>query len=413
MNGSQRVVVTGLGVVSPLGNTVSTLWEALLAGKSGIRPITHFDATHCAAKIAGTVPDFNSEEFGISSKDARKMDLFIQYGIAAAVRAVEDAGLDHLSDAQKQRTGVIIGSGIGGLATIEKNSEALADGGFRKISPFFIPGSIVNLCAGHVAIRYGLKGPNLAIATACTTGVHSIGLAARTIAYGDADIMVAGGTECASTPLGIGGFAAMRALSVRNDAPEKASRPFDRERDGFVLGDGAAVLVLESLESANKRGATIYAEIAGFGMSGDAYHMTAPTAEGPAQAMMHALADARLTAAQIQYVNAHGTSTPVGDGNETTAMKLALGEYAYKVAVSSTKSMTGHLLGAAGAVEAIISVLAIRDQIAPPTINLDNPDEGCDLNYVAHKAQRRSINYVLSNSLGFGGTNGSLIFKRI
>jgi 3-oxoacyl-[acyl-carrier-protein] synthase II len=412
MNESRRVVVTGLGVISPLGNTVATLWDALLAGKSGIRPITHFDASQCASQIAGTIPHFDSEEYGISSKDARKMDLFIQYGIAAAVRAVEDAGLEQLSDAQKERTGVIIGSGIGGLATIEKNADALANGGFRKISPFFIPGSIVNLCSGHVAIRYGLKGPNLAIATACTTGVHSIGLAARTIAYGDADIMVAGGTECASTPLGIGGFAAMRALSVRNDAPEKASRPFDRDRDGFVLSDGAAVLVLESLESAKKRGATIYAEIAGFGMSADAYHMTAPTSEGPAQAMKHALADARLVPADIQYVNAHGTSTPVGDGNETTAMKLALGDHAYQVAVSSTKSMTGHLLGAAGSIETLISILSVKNNIAPPTINLENPSEDCDLDYVPNEAREMKIQACLCNSFGFGGTNGSLVIVK-
>ena len=411
----QRVVITGLGAVSPLGLSVEALWNGLLAGQSGVRSISHFDATPFTSKISATVPGFDPVALGIDPKDARsKMDIFIQYGIVAANQAIADAGIV-ATEATADRIGVLIGSGIGGIAFIEKNEQALLEHGARRISPFFIPGSIINMVSGHVAIHHGFRGPNLAIATACTTGTHSIGLAARLIAYGEADVMIAGGTEYATTPLGLGGFAALRALSTRNEDPTKASRPFDLERDGFVLGDGAGVIVLESYEHAVARGATIYAELAGFGMSGDAYHMTSPTDDGSgaALAITAALKDANLPPDQVDYINAHGTSTKMNDACETLAIKRALQGHAYKVAISSTKSMTGHLLGAAGALEAIISVLAIKHDIAPPTINLDNPDPECDLDYVPHVARSMKINSCLSNSFGFGGTNGALVFKKM
>lgn len=406
----RRVVVTGMGIVSPFGCTVSQTWDCLLKGQSGIRMITSFDTTGYSCQFAATVPDFQPDPW-ISSKDTKKMDTFIQYGVFAALQAFQDSGLER-PDQHAHRYGVALGSGIGGIGLIEKNHAAYTEGGPRKISPFFIPGTIINMAAGHVSIMLGLKGPNLANVTACTTGTHNIGLALRLIQYGDADVMLAGGTEHASTPLGVGGFASMRALSTRNSEPEKASRPWDKGRDGFVLGDGAGVLVLESEEHARKRGAKIYAELAGFGMGADAYHMTAPSGEGAASAMRMALEDARLTSETLDYINAHATSTPLGDKSENDAIKSVCGERAYDIAVSSTKSMTGHLLGAAGAVEAIFSILAIRDQVAPPTINLDEPDEGCDLNYVPHQPQSRSIRVVMSNSFGFGGTNGALVFKK-
>ncbi|MGL5281677.1 MAG: beta-ketoacyl-ACP synthase II, partial [Plesiomonas shigelloides] len=371
----RRVVVTGMGMLSPVGNTVEASWKALLAGQSGISLIEHFDTTAFATRFAGLVKDFNCEEY-LSRKDARKMDLFIQYGIAAGLQALDDSGLT-VTEANAHRMGVAIGSGIGGLGLIEENHTALLNGGPRKISPFFVPSTIVNMIAGHLSILRGLRGPNIAISTACSTGVHNIGHAARMIAYGDADAMLAGGAEKASTPMGMGGFAAARALSTRNDAPEQASRPWDRDRDGFVLGDGAGMMVLEEYEHAKARGAKIYAELVGFGMSGDAYHMTSPPADGSgaALAMLNAMNDAGVGAADIQYVNAHGTSTPAGDVAETRAVKSVFGDYAHKVMVSSTKSMTGHLLGAAGSVEAIFTVLSLRDQAIAPTINLDNPDD--------------------------------------
>lgn len=416
MSGHQqrRVVVTGMGVVSPVGNDVNTAWRNVLAGKSGITVIDTFDVSNFSARIAGLVRGFDPQLYGISAKDARKMDTFVQYGIGAAVQAIQDAGLSANPD-NASRIGVCIGSGIGGLAFIEKNHDELREAGPRRISPFFIPGAIINMSSGYVSIMYGFKGPNLAFATACTTGVHSIGMAARCIAYGDADIMVAGGAEKASTPLGIGGFAAARALSTRNDEPEKASRPWDVERDGFVLGDGASVLVLEEYESAKKRGAKIYAELIGFGMSGSAYHITSYSEGGlgEADAMINALKDARIAADAIDYVNAHGTSTPVGDAGECMAIKVALGEHAKKTPVSSTKSMTGHLLGAAGAIEAMFCVLALRDQVAPPTINLDNPSPDCDLDFVPHHSREMKMDVCISNSFGFGGTNGALVFRRI
>ncbi|MGL5237754.1 MAG: beta-ketoacyl-ACP synthase II, partial [Plesiomonas shigelloides] len=384
----RRVVVTGMGMLSPVGNTVEASWKALLAGQSGISLIEHFDTTAFATRFAGLVKDFNCEEY-LSRKDARKMDLFIQYGIAAGLQALDDSGLT-VTEANAHRMGVAIGSGIGGLGLIEENHTALINGGPRKISPFFVPSTIVNMIAGHLSILRGLRGPNIAISTACSTGVHNIGHAARMIAYGDADAMLAGGAEKASTPMGMGGFAAARALSTRNDAPQQASRPWDRDRDGFVLGDGAGMMVLEEYEHAKARGAKIYAELVGFGMSGDAYHMTSPPADGSgaALAMLNAMNDAGVGAADIQYVNAHGTSTPAGDVAETRAVKSVFGDYAHKVMVSSTKSMTGHLLGAAGSVEAIFTVLSLRDQAIAPTINLDNPDDECDLDYVPHEARQ-------------------------
>jgi len=410
----RRVVITGLGMLSPVGNTVNESWEAVQAGKSGISNIEHFDTEKFPTKFAGLVKNFNAEDY-MPRKDARKMDAFIQYGVAAAEQAFTDSGLV-VNEENAERIGVAIGSGIGGITTIETNVHNFDKSGPRKISPFFVPATIINMISGHVSINKGLKGPNIAVTTACTTGTHSIGLAARMIQYGDADVMFAGGAEKASSQLGMGGFAAARALSTRNDSPETASRPWDESRDGFVLGDGAGVLVLEEYEHAKARGAKIYAEFCGFGMSGDAYHMTAPpeSGAGAALAMKNAIKDAKINATDIQYINAHGTSTPTGDIAETQAVKGIWGDAAKNVMMSSTKSMTGHLLGAAGAIEAIFSILALRDQVAPPTINLENPSEGCDLDYVTDgKARPAHLEYVLSNSFGFGGTNGTLIFKRI
>jgi len=410
----RRVVVTGLGMVSPLGLDVETTWKNILAGQSGVGPVEIFDVSNFSTKISAAVKNFDSDPY-LSSKDARKLDLFMQYGIAAGCQAIQDSGLE-VNEQNAHRIGVALGSGIGGLPTIERNHQALLEGGPRKILPTFIPTAIINMLPGYLSILKGLKGPNISIVTACTTGTHNIGFAARTIAYGDADVMIAGGAEMATSPLGLGGFAAARALSTRNDEPQRASRPWDKDRDGFVLGDGAGALVLESYEHAKARGARIYAELAGFGSSADAYHMTAPDSDGAGfiASMANALQDARLTGDDIDYVNAHGTSTPTGDVIEALAIKKAFGSHTGHLAVSSTKSMTGHLLGAAGAVEAIFSILAIRDQVAPPTINLDNPDVGCeDLNLVPHTAQTLKVNAVLSNSFGFGGTNGTVIFKKI
>ncbi|NHB91426.1 beta-ketoacyl-ACP synthase II [Photorhabdus cinerea] len=410
----RRVVVTGLGMLSPVGITAESSWKAVCAGQSGISLIDHFDTSHHATKFAGLVKDFNHEDFNISRKDARKMDDFIQYGIAAGMQAVEDSGIE-VTEANASRFGAAIGSGIGGLGLIEENHGALVANGPRKISPFFVPSTIVNMVAGHLSIIYGLRGPSISIATACTSGVHNIGHAARIIAYNDADIMLAGGAEKASTPLGVGGFGAARALSTRNDAPQSASRPWDKGRDGFVLGDGAGILVLEEYEHAKKRGAKIYAEIVGFGMSSDAYHMTSPpeNGAGAALAMENALKDAGITTEQVGYINAHGTSTPAGDLAEAHAVEAVFGE-GTDVLVSSTKSMTGHLLGAAGAVESIFTILALRDQIVPPTINLENQDENCRLDFVPNESRKvEGMEYALCNSFGFGGTNGSLIFRKI
>ena len=409
----RRVVVTGLGLVTPVGNTVKESWANILAGKSGITPIEHFDVSAFNTRFGGSVKDFDISPY-LNPKDARKMDLFIQYGMAAGGQAIADAGIE-CTEENADRIGVAIGSGIGGLPMIEHNHNALNKGGARRISPFFVPGSIINMISGNLAIQHGFRGPNIAITTACTTGTHNIGYSARTIAYGDADVMVCGGAEMATTPLGLGGFSAARALSTRNDAPGAASRPWDRDRDGFVLSDGAGVIVLEEYEQAKARGATIYAELTGFGMSDDAYHMTAPPEDGrgAARSMSNAIQDAGLDPAAIDYINAHGTSTAAGDLAESRAVERVMGEAAQSVAVSSTKSMIGHLLGAAGAVEAVFSVLAIRDQVAPPTINLDNPQEGCRLDYVPHTAREMKIDVSLSNSFGFGGTNGTLIFSRV
>ncbi|MBW5813077.1 beta-ketoacyl-ACP synthase II [Yersinia kristensenii] len=409
----RRVVVTGLGMLSPVGNTVESTWNAVLAGQSGISLIDHFDTTDYATKFAGLVKEFNCEDY-ISRKDARKMDAFIQYGVAAGMQAMRDSGLE-VTEANAPRIGAAIGSGIGGLGLIEENHTSLVKGGPRKISPFFVPSTIVNMIAGHLTIMFGMRGPSISIATACTSGVHNIGQAARIIAYNDADVMLAGGAEKASTPLGVGGFGAARALSTRNDNPQAASRPWDKDRDGFVLGDGAGMMVLEEYEHAKKRGAKIYAEVVGFGMSSDAYHMTSPPEDGSgaALAMVNALRDAGVTPSQIGYINAHGTSTPAGDKAETQAVKSVFGGDT-KVMVSSTKSMTGHLLGAAGAVESIFTVLALRDQAIPATINLDNPDEGCDLDFVPGAARQvTNLEYTLCNSFGFGGTNGSLVFRKV
>ncbi len=408
----RRVVITGMGMVSPLGGDVQSSWEGILAGRSGIAPIEHMDVSAFATRFGGSVKGFNVEDY-LSAKEARKLDLFIQYGLAASFQAMRDSELE-VTDANRDRIGVAMGSGIGGLSNIENNCKALFDQGPRRISPFFVPGSIINMVSGFLSIHLGLKGPNYAIATACTTSTHCVGVAARNIAYGDADVMVAGGAEMATCGLGLGGFGAARALSTRNEEPTKASRPWDRQRDGFVLSDGAGALILEELEHAQARGAHIYAELIGFGMSADAFHMTAPPEDGAgaAQCMSNALKDARIDPSQVDYINAHGTSTPAGDMAEASAVKRIFGEHAYKLSVSSTKSMTGHLLGAAGAVEAIFSILAIRDQLAPPTINLDDPDDGCDLDFVPHKPKAMPIEISLSNSFGFGGTNGSLIFRR-
>ncbi|AUZ05605.2 3-oxoacyl-[acyl-carrier-protein] synthase 2 [Vitreoscilla sp. C1] len=410
----KRIVITGLGVVSPLGNSVAENWENLLAGVSGIGPVTRFDASTLNCQIAGEVKDFDITQY-IPAKEARRMDVFIHYGIAAALQAIEDAGLDHIEGLDKTRVGVNIGAGIGGLPLIENTGADVIAGGTRKINPFFIPGSLINLIAGHVTILKGYQGPSYGIVSACTTGAHCIGDAARMIAYGDADIMVAGGAEGAISTLGMGGFAAMKALSTRNDDPTKASRPWDKDRDGFVMGEGAGVMVLESYDSAMARGANIYAELVGFGMSSDAHHITAPTIDGPALAINRALKDAGLEPSDIDYVNAHGTSTPLGDANETNALKSAFGEHAYKMVVNSTKSMTGHLLGGAGGLEAVITALVLKHQIAPPTINIDNQDieAGCDLDYNKDGARKMEVRAAISNSFGFGGTNGTLVLKRV
>lgn len=409
----RRVVVTGLGMVSSLGVDVNSTWQGILAGKSGVSLIDHFDASQYKTRFAGLVRGFNGEDY-MPAKELRRYDEFMHYALAAGVQAMTDAQLTVSAD-NASRIGVALGSGIGGLSLIEKNHEILKQDGPNKISPFFVPGSIINMAAGLLAIRYGLKGPNLAVTTACTTATHCIGLAARLIAYGDADVFLAGGAEKGSSPLGMAGFAAARALSTRNDNPQAASRPFDKDRDGFVLGDGSGVLVLEEYEHAMNRGAKIYAELVGFGMSDDAFHITAPSenGEGAAAAMRNALKDAGLAPNQVDYINAHGTSTPAGDVAESQAIETVFAEHAYQLAVSSTKSMVGHLLGAAGAVEAIFSVLAIRDNMAPPTINLDNPDPACRLDYVPNQARPMKIDVALSNSFGFGGTNGTLIFKRV
>jgi 3-oxoacyl-[acyl-carrier-protein] synthase II len=408
----RRVVVTGLGIVSPVGSAVRAAWEAVCNGRSGIASLTRLDTSAFPVRIGGEVKDFKAEDY-MPAKDVRKFDPFVPFGFAAAVQAIKDSGVS-VTDANAPRIGVAIGAGIGGLSTIEENTARWLEAKSpRKISPFFIPGSIINAAAGQVSIHFGMKGPNLAMVTACTTSTHCIGIAARTIQYGDADVMVAGGAEAAFTPLGLGSFCQARALSSRNDAPEAASRPWDRDRDGFVMAEGAGAVVLEEYEHARARGATIYGEFAGFGMSGDAYHITAPPedGEGAYLAMANAIRDAGVTPADVQYINAHATSTELGDRAETMAIKRAFGEHAGRVAISSTKSMTGHLLGAAGAVEAIFTILALRDGIVPPTINLENPDPACDLDYVPGSARRMSVKVALSNSFGFGGTNGSLVFR--
>lgn len=409
----RRVVVTGLGMLSPVGLNVKESWQNILAGVSGVGPVEGFDTSDYSTKIWAKVKNFDVEQY-MPLKEARKMDVFTQYGMVAAEQALADAKLT-ITDSLALRTGVAVGAGIGGIQTITNNQDKLVAGGPKKVSPFFIPAGIINMVAGQISIKYGLKGPNVSVVTACTTGTHNIGLAARMIAYGDADVMVCGGAEMTSTPLCLAGFSAVRSLSKRNDEPQKASRPWDKARDGFVMGEGAGILILESYEQAKARGAKIYAEVAGFGMSADAYHITAPDeeADGASRSMEIAIKDAGIKPHEVDYINAHGTSTYLNDLNETKAIKRVFNEHAYELAVSSTKSMTGHLLGAAGAVEAIFSILAITEDTAPPTINLDNPDEGCDLNYVAHHAQKRKITYALSNSLGFGGTNGSLLFKRM
>ncbi len=408
----RRVVVTGLGMVSPVGNTVADTWNAILNGQSGVETISAFDASAFTTQFSASVKNLAVGDY-FPAKDARKMDPFIQYGMVAGIQAMADAGIE-VTEQLAPRFGAVIGSGIGGIGSIEDGTMTVENRGPRRLSPFFVPGSIINMIAGNLSIKFGLKGPNLAVTTACTTGTHAIGLAARSIQHGEADAMLAGGAEMATTPLGLGGFAAARALSTRNDDPQSASRPWDKGRDGFVLGDGAGILVLEEYEHAKARGARIYAELAGFGMSGDAYHMTSPPDDGAgaAMSMQNALRDAGLSASDIQYINAHGTSTPAGDVAECQAVKSVFASATDHLAVSSTKSMIGHLLGAAGAVEAIFSVLAIRDQVAPPTINLDDPEDSCDINLVPHTAQEMAMNGVLSNSFGFGGTNGSLVFKK-
>ncbi len=410
----RRVVVTGLGLISPVGNTVAEGWANLVAGKTGIANITKFDASNFACKFAGEVKGFNVEEY-MPAKEARHMDTFIHYGMAASMQAVRDSGLptnDALSEEQAERIGVLVGSGIGGLPLIEDTHAELVNRGPRRISPFFVPASIINMISGHVSIHYGFQGPNLAIVTACTTGLHCIGEAGRLIEYGDADVMVAGGAEATVSPLGVGGFAAARALSTRNDDPGTASRPWDKDRDGFVLGEGGGAMVLEEYEHAKKRGAKIYAELIGFGMGADAFHMTAPNVDGPKRSMKAALRNARINADQVQYLNAHGTSTPLGDVNESNAIKLAFGEHAKKMVVNSTKSMTGHLLGGAGGIESVFTALALYHQISPPTINIFSQDPACDLDYCANTAREMKIDIAVKNNFGFGGTNGTLVFKR-
>lgn len=410
----RRVVVTGMGIVSPVGSTVDTAWDAICNGRSGIKPVTSFDIDNMKTRIAGEVIDFDISNY-LSPRETKRMDQFVHYGFAASTDALEDSGLlNGNSSYDPERIGCALGSGIGGLKTIEDTTEAYLNGGSRKVGPFFIPGSIINMIGGYLSIKHNLKGPNLAIVTACSTAAHNMGFAARMIQYGEADVMVAGGAEFATTPTSMSGFISARAMSTRNDEPGKASRPWDADRDGFVLSNGAGVVILEELGHAKKRGARIYGEVIGFGMSGDAFHMTAPPddGEGAARCMRIALKDASLNPEDVDYINAHGTSTPLGDLAETIATKTALGDHAYKVAVSSTKSMTGHLLGAAGGVEAIFSLLSIRDGIIPPTINLDNPGEGCDLDYVPNTAREADVNIAISNSFGFGGTNGSLVFRK-
>ena len=411
----RRVVITGLGLISPVGNTVAEGWANILAGQSGIDNVTRFDASGLACRFAGEVKGFNVEDY-IPGKEARHMDTFIHYGMAAAIQAVQDAGLptgDALSEEQAERIGVLVGSGIGGLPMIEQTQIEYAARGARRISPFFVPASIINKISGHVSIKYGFTGPNLAIVTACTTGLHAIGEAGRLIEYGDADVMVAGGAESTVSPLGIGGFAAARALSTRNDDPKTASRPWDKDRDGFVLGEGAGVLVLEEYEHAKQRGAKIYAELAGFGMGADAYHMTAPNVDGPKRSMRAALRNAGINADAVHYLNAHGTSTPLGDLNETNAIKLAFGDHAKKLVVNSTKSMTGHLLGGAGGIETVFTTLAVHHQVSPPTINIFNQDPECDLDYCANTAREMKIDVAVKNNFGFGGTNGTLVLRRV
>ena len=411
MSQRRRIAITGLGAISPIGNTVEIAWGNLVAGKSGIGRITKFDASTFSAQIAGEVRDFDIGTY-IPVKEARHMDTFIHYGVAASMQAVRDSGLVD-GGLDPERVGVLVGSGIGGLPMIEQTHQDFIDRGARRISPFFVPASIINMISGHVSIEYGFKGPNLSVVTACTTGLHAIGLAARLIEGGDADAMVAGGSEATVCPLGIGGFASARALSTRNDDPTAASRPWDKDRDGFVLGEGAGVMVLEAWEHATRRGANIYAELVGFGMSGDAHHITAPNVDGPRQCMLAAMRNAEIDVDQVQYLNAHGTSTPLGDKNETDAIKAAFGAHAYKLVVNSTKSMTEHLLGGAGGLESLFTVLALHHQISPPTINLQTPDPDCDLDYCANTARQMPIEYALKNNFGFGGTNGSLVFRRV
>lgn len=407
----RRVVITGLGVISPVGNSIKEAWDNILAGKSGISRITRFDPAAFASHMAGEVKNFDPTEY-ISPKDARRMDIFIQFGMAAGIQAFRDSGIE-VTEANAERIGINIGSGIGGLPLIEDTHSVYLESGPRKISPFFIPGSIINMISGNLSIMYGIKGPNLAVVTACTTGLHAIGLSARMIEHNDVDVMIAGGSECAVSPLGVGGFAAAKALSTRNDDPATASRPWDKDRDGFVLGEGAGVMVLEEYEHAKARGAKIYAEVSGFGMSGDAYHMTAPDTDGPRRSMLNAMRDAGINPDGIQYINAHGTSTPLGDKNETEAIKLALGDAARKLVVNSTKSMTGHLLGGAGGFESVVTALAVYHQVSPPTINIFEQDPECDLDYCANTAREMKIDAALKNNFGFGGTNGSLVFKRV
>lgn len=407
----RRVVVTGLGAVSPVGNTVEETWSNIVAGRSGIAPITKFDASTFPTRIAGEVKNFDIATF-LPAKDARRMDAFIHFGMAAGIQAVRDAGLEE-TQIDADRIGVAIGSGIGGLPLIEYTKDDYLAGGVRKISPFFVPGSIINMISGNLSILYGFKGPNIAVVSACTTGLHGIGIAARTIEYGDADVMVAGGAESTVSPLGVGGFCAARALSTRNDDPATASRPWDKDRDGFVLGEGSGVLVLEEYEHAKARGAKIYAELSGFGMSGDAHHMTAPDTDGPKRCMEAALRNAGVSPQEVDYLNAHGTSTPLGDKNETAAIKLAFGDAAFRLVVNSTKSMTGHLLGGAGGLESVLTVLAIHHQVSPPTINIVNQDPECDLDYCANEARQMTINVAVKNNFGFGGTNGTLVFTKL
>jgi 3-oxoacyl-[acyl-carrier-protein] synthase II len=409
----RRVVITGLGIISPVGNDVPESWSNIKNGKSGIGLITHFDTSAFSVRIGGSIKNFDAAKY-IPAKDIKKMDPFIHYGMAAGSQAIEDSGLE-ITEKNAHRVGVAVGSGIGGLPGIEKGTQMYLEGGPRKLSPFYVPSNIINMISGNLSIKYGAKGPNFAIVTACSTGTHNIGDAARLIEYGDVDVMIAGGAEMATSPTGLGGFAAARALSTRNDDPEGASRPWDKDRDGFVLSDGAGAIVLEEYEHARMRGARIYAELIGYGMSGDAYHMTAPAedGDGAARCMENALRNAGINPDQVDYINAHGTSTPAGDVVETKAVKRVFGDHTKKLAVSSTKSMIGHLLGAAGGVEAVFTILSIHDQVAPPTINLDNPDSECDLDYVPHTARDMKIDIALSNSFGFGGTNGTLIFRRL